>query len=327
MTNQHPDPPAKPVPERPCLPTPAPHSPSKWDRLSLAIQFTLSLAVAGGTLAYLIWSEGHSSSGEDERPQPPREVVQDVGSLSIRVQPGTPLDAKLNIATVQARWLTSPVLPVTGATLASLCIDPLVPISTVGLLASPRGANPFAAACQLVTGGNNDSWQFATADLLTAFADWQKAVVEVQFQKTQLAAIRELAEYRVAAQKDVVERMEKLVKAGTHTIKDQMIERVNLKTYEIQGRKEIHEAENVLKVATKNATTLARQLQQAGLEPTMLRSAAAQGDIVVAEVPERVVDRVRLGMTCAVKFFACPAVSLPVKVSALAPVISKEKRC
>ena len=45
-------------------------------------------------------------------------------------------------------------------------------------------------------------------------------------------------------------------------------ERVNLKQFEIQGRKDIHEAENALKQARKAEATLARQLQQAGLEPT-----------------------------------------------------------
>src|SRR5262249_43571066 len=137
---------------------------------------------------------------------------------------------------------------------------------------------------------------------------------------------RELAGYRVEAQKEVVARMEKLVKAGTHTIKDLMVERVNLKLYAIQGKKEIYEAENALKVAQKAEATLARQLQQAGLEPTMLRSAAAQGQIVVAEVPERAVSRVRLGMTCAVKFFALPDRLFTGQVSAVSPVIVKDRR-
>src|SRR5262249_16731695 len=88
----------------------------------------------------------------------------------------------------------------------------------------------------------------------------------------------------------------------------------------------VHEAENAVKVAEKTEAALARQLQQAGLEPTMLRSAAAAGDIIVAEVPERVVSRVRLGMSCEVRFFAFPNPVFTGRVSALAPVISKDKR-
>jgi multidrug efflux pump subunit AcrA (membrane-fusion protein) len=43
-------------------------------------------------------------------------------------------------------------------------------------------------------------------------------------------------------------------------------------------------------------------------------------------VPERVVGRVKLGMACAVRFFALPDRVFTGKVSSLAPVISKEKR-
>jgi hypothetical protein len=174
--------------------------------------------------------------------------------------------------------------------------------------------------------GAQDTWQFATPDLLTAFSDWQKAIVDVQFQKSQLEAVRELANYRVEAQKEVVERMEKLLAAGTETLKAVVAERVNLRKFEIRGRKDIHEAENAVKAAEKTLATLARQLQQAGLEPTLLRSAAAEGEIVVAEVPERAMSRVKLGMTCEVRFFAIPDRVFTGKVSSISPVISKEKR-
>src|SRR5262249_49690035 len=157
--------------------------------------------------------------------------------------------------------LTAPVLPVTGTTLASL--------------------RPGKEAAQ-------DSWQFATPELLVAFSDWQKAVKDIQFQETQLKAVRDLNDAKIDAQKKVVARMEKLVAAGTDTEKDLAVERTNLIQFEIQGRKDIHDQEQVVYLAHRTQATLARQLQQAGLEPTLLRSAAAEGDIVVAEVPERV---------------------------------------
>jgi hypothetical protein len=266
----------------------------------MAVLLGLSLAVVVGVFAYLWWSGSKTPSpNDDKRPTPTDEVVQVVDSRTIRVRAGTPLDGKLQIAAVEAAWLTAPVLPVTGMSLASL--------------------RPGNAAAQ-------DTWQFATPDLLQAFSDWNKAVVDVQFQKDQLTAIRELSDYRVEAQKEVVQRMEALMKAGTERLKDVIAERVNLKQFEIQGKKDIHEAENAVKVAQKTEATLARQLQQAGLEPTMLRSAAAEGEIVVAEVPERVIGRVRLGMTCAVRFFALPDRVFTGKVSSIAPVVSKEKR-
>jgi hypothetical protein len=270
------------------------------ERASLAIQLILSLAVVGGVFAYLWWSGKQAPSPDDEkRPAPREEVVQVVGPRTIRVRAGTPLDGKLHVAVIEAAWLTAPVLPVTGTALASL-----------------RPGNESAT----------DTWQFATPDLLTAFSDWQKAVVDVQFQQDQLRAVRELAEYRVEAQKKVVKQMEDLLKIGTERQKDLFAEQVNLRQYEIQGKKDTHEAENAVKVAQKTEATLARQLQQAGLEPTMLRSAAAEGEIIVADVPERVVSRVRLGMTCTVRFFALPNREFTGKVSSVAPVISKEKR-
>jgi len=200
----------------------------------------------------------------------------------------------------RSRDLTEPVLPVTGAVLASL---------------------------RPGTEETKDTWQFATPDLLQAFADWQKAVVDVQFQKIQRDAIKELALYRVVAQKEVVERMEKLVDAGTERVKDLVVEKVNLKQFDIQGRKEIHEAETAVKLAIRAEATLARQLQQAGLEPTALRSNAAEGELVVADIPEHILDRVKLGMTCKVTFFALPGREPFVgKVSSISPMINKDKR-
>jgi hypothetical protein len=291
------------------------------------IQFAVALALVGGAFVYLLWSGAHvPSPGEDARPKPPDEVVQEAGPLTIHIRPGTPLDKKLQVATVQAAWLRAPVLPVTGTCQASLRTEPQLPAGAVGLAISPFGPSPFAAAGHIATGGGNDAWQFATPDLLNAFADWQKAVVDVQFQKNQLTTIRETAVFRVESQKEVVERMANLVKAGTHTLKDLVAERVTLKNYEIQGKREVYEAENALRTARKAETTLARQLQQAGLEPTLLRHAALEGDVVVAEVPERAASRVKLGMTCAVRFLALPDRVLAGKVSAIAPVVSKDKR-
>lgn len=300
MTNTHTEKQSVSAPDR-AQPSP----PKTWLRalrkhLSLAVQLALSLAIAGGILAYLLYGGQKASSlDEEKRPSRPEEVVQIVGPRSIRVQSGTAMDSELHVAVARAAWLTSPLLPVTGAAQASL--------------------RPGKELSQ-------DAWQFATPDLLSAFSDWQKAVVDTKFQKTQLKAIRELNESKISAQQEVVTRMEKLVAAGTDTQKDLVAERTNLIQDKIQGRKDIHEAETNVEVAQRAEATLARQLQQAGLEPTMLRSAAAEGEIVVAEVPERLMDRVKLGMTCEVQFYALPNRVFTGKVSCISPVISKDKR-
>ena len=273
---------------------------SLWERVSLVIQLVLSLAIVGGVFAYLWWSGINTPSpDEDKRPTPKEEVVQLAGPRAIRVRPGTPLDAKLQVAVVETAWLTAPVLPVTGMTLASL-----------------RPGKD----------GTQDAWQFATPDLLATFSDWQKAVSDVQFQETQLKAIRDLNNEKIDAQQKVVDRMRKLVAAGTDTLKDLAVEETTLAQARIQARKDIHDQEQTVYVAKRTEATLARQLQQAGLEPTALRSAAVEGDIVVAEVPERAMGRVKLGMTCVVRFYALPDRTFTGKVSSISPVVSKEKR-
>lgn len=297
MTNTSPE----PAPAEPAAPQPArPPRRGWWERASLGVQLLLSLAVAGGVLAFLALGGGKSPAPpEDNRVPPEERVVQIAGPRTLRIQSGTPLDSELKIDTAHAQWLTAPILPVTGTALASL-----------------RPGKEVA----------HDAWQFATPDLLNAFADWQKAVADIQFQETQLKAVRELSDARVKAQKELVARMEKLVAAGTDTQKDLVAERTNLIQYEIQGRKDVHEQENAVKLAKRTEATLSRQLQQAGLEPTMLRSAAMEGNIVVAEVPERLMGRVKLGMQCEVRFYALPKRTFRGKISAVAPVISKDRR-
>jgi hypothetical protein len=247
----------------------------------------------------LLRSGSKGEEDEGPRPRPSDEVVKAIGPRLIRVQPGTPVDSKLQVDAVKSSPLTAPVLPVTGTTLASL-----------------RPARE----------GGQDSWQFATSDLLTAFSDWQKSVKDVTFQQTQLQAIKDLNKEKIAAQKKVVARMEKLVAAGTDTEKDLAVEKTNLIQFEIQARKDIHDQEQTVYLSQRTQATLSRQLQQAGLEPTILREAAAEGEIVVAEVPERLVERVKLGMTSEVRFFALPGRVFTGKVSSISPVISKDKR-
>jgi membrane fusion protein, heavy metal efflux system len=293
----------KPTPPAPAPSPPAAKEPhrSTWERISLGVQLAVSLLLAGGVFAYLLWSD--SNRGEKEkRPERPDETVQVIAPGLIRVKAGTALDGKLDQgARIQERDLTTPILPVTGTALASL--------------------RPGAVVSQ-------DSWQFATPELLTAFADWQKSVTDVEFQESQGKLIAEMNNKRVEAQEKVVARLKKLTDLGTDSLKDLAVEQTNLIQFEIQKRKEIYEAQIALKLAQRNEATLSRQLQQAGLAPAMLRSAAAQGDIVVAEVPETMVRFVKLGMKCEVRFFALPDRRPPFtgKVSGMAPVISKDKR-
>jgi multidrug efflux pump subunit AcrA (membrane-fusion protein) len=262
----------------------------------------LSFAVAGGIFLFILLAGKPADEGEEQRPGRPEEVVTIAGPWALSIKSGTPLDSRLDKdARVRLATLTTPILPVTGTVLASL--------------------KPGAEEAK-------DTWQFASGDLLSAFADWQRAVTDVKFQKKQLELITEMNNKRVKRQEEVVARKKELLEIGTETKEVLAAEETNLIAFEIQKRKEIHEQETQVKLAERNEATLARQLQQNGLEPTMLRSAATEGLIVVAEVPERMIRVVKVGMDCTVEFFALPDHKPPFtgKVSSISPVVSKDKR-
>src|SRR5262249_10568072 len=149
---------------------------------------------------------------------------------TIAIQPGTPLDDKLDKnARIRLESLTIPILPVTGTVLASL-----VP--------GEEGAK--------------DTWQFASSDLLTAFADWQRSVTDVKFQKKQLELITEMNNKRVKRQEEVVARKRDLLEIGTETKEVLAAEETNLIAYEIQRRKEIHEQETQVRLSERAEATL-----------------------------------------------------------------------
>ena len=147
------------------------------------------------------------------------------------------------------------------------------------------------------------------------------------FASTQLKAIRELAEVRVKAQDKVVERLAKLVKLGTDSQKDLDTENANLLQFTITGRKDTYEAETAVRIARRNEAALSRQLQQAGLEPDLLRSITSDDDIVMAEVPEARVTRIKVGQQCEARFFGVPNKVLSFAgVARLSPVVTRERR-
>ena len=192
-------------------------SKSRWGRLWARTQFGLCVVIVSGVLAYLLWTPdagsplptGKSASdhGDDVRVTGPRCLC---------LRPDCPLCRKLQVTTVSAAQITTPVVTVTGVVAASL-----------------RPGN----------GKGNDYWQFNSPELLTAFTDWQKATADIAFTATQLAAIKQLADTKVDAQQKLVERMKKLVAAGTDTEKDLAAAQADLIQSQIQGRKDIHEAE------------------------------------------------------------------------------------
>lgn len=272
---------------------------SRWARLWSVGQFLLALAGTLAFLVYLLVDPFAPPVPPVERVAPPQEVVNIAGPGRIHVRPGSPFDLKIQVASVRAARLTEPSLTITGRVVASLRPGPT---------------------------REQDYWQFDSVDTLTAFTDWEKAQADISFLETQLEQARQLASARVAAQQELVKRLEKLVEAGTDTLKDLVAERANLIQVEITGRQEVHQAETALRAARREEAIQARKLQQAGLSIDLLRSVTSEVDIVMADVPEGRLGQVRLGQGCVARFFGLPKERFPGRVQSLSPVLSTERR-
>ena len=278
----------------------SPHkSPSAWTRFWAASQFVLCLALACGVLAYLLWGSKTAPAAADDDSAASETTVRVAGPATIRIDPNCTLAKKLEVCEVQTTKIHSPVLIVTGTVAASL------------RPAEGKGA---------------DYWQFNSPELLTAFTDWEKARADITFAETQLVQVKQLVETRANAQQKLADRMTRLVAAGTDTEKDLAAAQADLIQSQIQGRKDVHEAETAVRIAKRNEAALARQLQQAGLDPELLLKTTSDIDIVMADVPEGAVARVKLGQGCEARFFGLPDQLFTGQVRAMAPVISKERR-
>src|SRR5262245_32748562 len=139
-------------------------------------QFLVALAAASAALAYLLLHP-NAHVPDDDFANKPVLPVEIVGPQLLRLRPDSTLEKRYQTATVSQRTLRSPVVVVTGTVVASM----------------RHGEN-----------GKPDFWQFNAPEMLTTYADWKKAIADVEFYKTQLKKIEELAEAREDAQKKVV---------------------------------------------------------------------------------------------------------------------------
>lgn len=276
----------------------APHSRRTW----LWLVFKLGgVALTIGLILLLVWSPFQSPTAAIPKTESLQSsaVVQLVGPRLIAVQTGSLLEKKLTIAPASREKIATPVLTVTGSVVARL----------------RAGGVPA-----------EDRWQFSSPELLTAYADWQKARVEVDFAEKQLRKTRELTVAQLTAQTQVVERLRKLVAAGTEAIKDLAAEEAKLLQTQLEGQKSMFEAETTVRVATRNRAALERQLFQTGVDPHLLERAAEGATIVMADVPEARVGLVAAEQACEARFYGLPEAVFPGKISSLAPTLSGERR-
>lgn len=229
----------------------------------------------------------------------PHLPVEVTGHLTLLLDSDTPLGKKITIETIQPVTVSEPLLQVTGRVIASR---------------RPAG------------NGKKDYWQFNSGELLDTFAAWEKATADISFNETQLAQIRELADAKASALSRTIERLDRLVKSGSESEKDLVAARTELLQTQIGNRKDIYQAELLVKTAVREARTLASQLLQSGLDPEMLRSANVDMDIITADVPEALIEKVAIGQSCKADFFGVTDSSFEGKVTTISPVLSAEQR-
>lgn len=290
-------PPSPPQPStQPADPT---VGPSLWQRVWSVGQFIVALTLTVCFLIYLLHNPFEPPVEPVERVKAPAEVVSIIGPGLIRVVPGSPFDEKIQVVEVRKAPLTEAILTVTGRVVASL-----------------RPGH----------GKRGEFWQFDSADNLAAFTDWEKAQADIAFHEKQLEQIQELVKTRVQAQRELVQRLEKLVALGTDTPKDLTAEKANLMQMEISGRQEIFQAETAVRMARREEAAQARKLRQAGLDVELLQAVSSDVDIVMADVPEVRLNQVKLGQACEARFFGVPQERFPGRVKSIAPTLSTERR-
>ena len=277
----------------------------------------LGLALIATIAAFVYLLTAHVSP-----PEPPPEAETPTSAWSIgpglvHIEPDTPLGRKLQVVNLQPTRVHTPILTTTGTVVASL--RPGSEKGTTPALMAVSGAATVAAH-------GSDYWQFNAPEVLTAFTDWQKAKADIAFARGQRVKIREAAVARTQGQQELVDTIASLLNAGTETKKQLNIERATLRQYQIQQDREFYEADTAVRVAERNEAALSRQLQQVGLDPAMLTSLNSDLDIVMADVTETFLDRVKVGDGCMARFFGLPRQVFAGHVKSIAPVVSKERR-
>ncbi len=267
---------------------------SRWARTQLGV----CIAICCGLLVLLMWPENNRAAS------PPREqaalrttAVWSTKTGRVHIEPGSPLVRKLEIVRVNSQTTTNAVLSVTGRIAASLRPD--------------RG------------GGR--SWQFESPDLLTTYADWQKSFTDIAFANAQVASFTKLADTRQAAQQAAIARLRRLVEAGTETQRDLATAETELIQSQIEAQKELHEANTALRLAQRAEVALRQQLEHAGIDAELLRVTGKDIDVVVADVPEALLSRVKVGQQCEAKFLAVGPRQFVGQVRSISPVLSRER--
>ncbi|MBX3025129.1 efflux RND transporter periplasmic adaptor subunit [bacterium] len=279
-------------------PAPSRAGGARWRRAPRQWVALTALAASAAGIAFWLHRPGVDDAAMSAAADGSGEV-RVVAPRRIAVAPGSPLADKLEIRTVAAERLAAPRLTVSGSIVARL-------------------------------GGGADNrearWDFSQPELAAAYADWLRARTEEPYAAAQLAKTRQLVAARVSAQTAVVTRLRQLVQAGTDAPKDLAAAEADLVQTQLEGQKQVFEAEAAWKDAVRARATLQRQLFQQGVDPELLDRASDDTAILVADVPEARMEAVHVGQAAEARFFARPGAPVPAAVSSVAPALASDRR-
>jgi hypothetical protein len=175
-------------------------------------------------------------------------------------------------------------------------------------------------------GNPQDRWQFQSADVSSAYADWRRFQNDLDYAGKQLEKTRELGKAQIARFTEVYQRLKKLVEeTGTEAQKDLSAANADLIQAQIQTRKDEFDAESTLNTALRNRAQAVRSLVQAGIDPASLDQEEAVA-IIVAQVPEVQARGVKEGQSCIARFYGLPDASFPGKITRIVATLSTDRR-
>jgi hypothetical protein len=209
------------------------------------------------------------------------------------------------------------------------------------LAATPPRREETAAAALTVTGSvaarldrrdrrwwrpREGHWDFATAELAGTYGDWVKARADLEFARAQADKVRQLTEANVKYLTAVARRKARLAEIGAESEEVKAGAEADRLKAEIQGEKDIHEADTAVRNAVRARDLLERQLLQAGIDPDLLERPERGVVMVVADVPEGQARRVWPGQPCEARFYARRESPYEGRVQRIGTSLSKERR-
>jgi multidrug efflux pump subunit AcrA (membrane-fusion protein) len=226
-------------------------------------------------------------------------IISVSGPLQLKMEGNSLLADKMTVIQLKREQINSPLMTVTGSVVAHL--------------------KPGDRASE-------DRWQFNSVELSSLYADWQKARTEMDFANKQLAKTRELTRAQMDSQQHVVERLRKLVATGTEATRDLSAAEAYQLEVQLQGQKDVFQAETELSNAIHSHADLERRLVQAGADPALLQQVETGAVLVMADVPEVRISLVATGQSCVAHFYGLPEHPFSGVLRSLAPSLSPERR-